>query len=207
MHLTCVRPARVCARSLNDYRDELVKGVQGMLQVDISEGPPPFASPIMPQQPRARAAEETDADADRPARDRRPPAPQEVAAETAPAPKSRSGARKARAEGGEAPNKVGRPRGESAESKLAKAEAKLAKAEARADVAEARARTAEKLLEEQKVDLAVAKAKLQASYFITQAAGLGGRGQPGCSSDTDATPDMRTGALPTPSALAKFFEM
>ena len=69
------------------------------------------------------------------------------------------------------------------------------------------ARTAEKLLEEQKVDLAVAKAKLQASYFITQAAGLGGRGQPGCSSDADATPDMRTGALPTPSALAKFFEM
>ena len=207
MHLTCVC-ARARARSLNDYRDELKKGVQGMLQVDTSEGPLPFASPIMPQQPRGRTADETDAAPDRPARDRRPPAPQEMAAEAAPKPKanSRSGCRKPPAEGAEAP-KRGRPRGESAEEKLAKAEAKLAKAEARADAAEARARAAEKQLEDQKVDLAVAKAKLQASYFITKAAGLGGHGQPGGSSDADTTPAMRAGALPTPSALEKFFEM
>ena len=55
----------------------------------------------------------------------------------------------------------------------------------RTDAAEAHARAPELALEEQKVALVVAKAKLQASYFITQAAWLGGRGQPGCSSDAE----------------------
>jgi hypothetical protein len=89
---------------------------------------------------------------------------------------------------------------------LAKAQARADAAEVRAREMQARAEKAEQQLEAQKVELAVAKAKLQASYFITQAAGLA-RGQPG-SSDAEVTPDTRTGpALPTPSALEKFFMM
>lgn len=199
----CVRArARGCAHSLHDYREDLVKSLQNMLHKDISEAAVPFASPMAPQQ------RETDGTrpeaAERAPRDRRPPADMAPTAEVVPAkPKSRSGARKPKADG-EPPAKKGRP---SNDDKLAKAEAKAEAAEARARAMQERAEKAEAQLKAQEVELAVAKAKLQASYFITQAAGLG-RGLPGSSSSDAETPDMRNSStLPTPAALEKFFMM
>lgn len=196
--LCCVR----AYRSLKDHRAELVSGLEAMVDAAVAAPcAPAFSSPMLVQKavaPRADALPR--AQRERRAPPELAPAPEEAAP---PKPKGRSGARKPKGED-EPPGKRGRPSGE---DKLAKAEAKTEAAEKRARDWQQRAEAAEEKLKAQEVDLAVAKAKLQASFFITQAAGLARMpGQPGSSSD--GTPDTRaSGALPTPAALEKFFMM
>jgi hypothetical protein len=141
--------------------------------------------------------------------------------------KKRSGARKPNDAGGDEPagkRGPGRPpkAPETLESKAPRLEAELiaekkrsAAAEARATAAEARAAAAETratVAESAKIkaesETQMKSTKLQASFFMLQAA-HGRLNMPSSSSDS-STPDARAGpeaAKPTPTALEAFFEM
>ena len=143
-----------------------------------------------------------------------------------PAPKKRaSGARPKKPTGGEEVEegpqaKRGRPpmsleaQVASLKSRIAVLERQKGEAETRATQAEARAKAAElavarmEAVGSQATELAVAKTKVAASFFMLQAA-QGRLGMPGSSSD-EATPTARApaaGAKPTPTLLEQFFEM